>query len=152
MWCLWRQRTDPTSSSTPRPTGLCSWLSGRPVMPSTTRPPLRCTGGRGGRAWWPWSPWQSPGPSFMCQARCWPCGCTSARRPSAGARSSAFWVGVSPASPQPPRPLTTLPPSSPSRHPSDCPQETGSLICLAQEGHMGAPSKMAGGLASVLVA
>ena len=70
MWCPWRQRTDPTSSSTSQPTGLWSWLSGRPAMPSATMPPSLCTGGRGGRAWWPWSPWRSPGPSFTCRAQC----------------------------------------------------------------------------------
>lgn len=142
MWCPWRQRTDPTSSYTSQPTGLWSWLSGRPTMPSATMPPSLCTGGRGGRAWWPWSPWRSPGPSFTCRAQCWPCGRTSTRRPSAGARYSAFWEGVYPASPSLPSPHLTLPIAPERRY----------LHSPAAGRPHGATPETGGDLASVLVA
>lgn len=119
MWCPWRQRIDPTSSSMSQPMGLWSWPSGRAALPSTTMPPSYCTGGQGRQASWPWSRWQSPAPSFTCRAPRWACSYTSTRRCSAGARSSAFWVGVHPAvtrSPSSNRPSCPLPPSQlPSR-------------------------------------
>lgn len=94
MWYPWRQRADPTSSSTSRPMGLWSWPSGRAAMPSAIMPPSCCTRGCGGQAWWPWSLWQSLDPSFPCQALCWPCGHTNTQRCSARAHSSSFWVIV----------------------------------------------------------
>lgn len=78
-------------------------------MPSTSVPLSCCTGGHGGQAWWPWSPWQSLGPFFMYQALPWPCGHMSTWRHSAGAHSSALWVGVCPCPCPCPQPFTQLP-------------------------------------------
>lgn len=94
MWYPWRQRADPTSSSTSQPMGPWSWPSGKAATPSTTMPPSCCTRGCGGQAWWHWSPWQSLDPSFPCQALCWPCGHTNTQRCSATAHSSSCWVTV----------------------------------------------------------